>query len=76
MKRYGFLAIACVMAARQQPPAGRGRGAPPPEFTSGQKGQYQVIIAGLDAMVNGLRASHVNEDPIASTSGCTAATTA
>ena len=65
MKRYGFLAIACVMAAQAQPPAGRGRGAPPPQLTNEQKSQYQVKIAELDAMVKGLRAAHANEDLIA-----------
>ncbi len=65
MKRYGFLAIACVMAAQAQPPAGRGRGAPPPQLTSEQKSQYQGKIAELDAMVKGLRAAHANEDLIA-----------
>ena len=53
------------MAAQAQPPAGRGRGAPPPQLTSEQKSQYQGKIAELDAMVNALRAAHANEDLIA-----------
>lgn len=70
MQHFGFLAIACVTLAtaqQQQPPAGRGRGPaqPPPQLTAEQKGEYQVKIAELDSMVNGLRAGKVNEDLIA-----------
>ena len=67
MKRFGLLAIACVLAAQQQPPAGRGRGAapPPPQLTDEQKGQYQAKITELDGMVKGFRTAKVNEDLIA-----------